>query len=59
VLGFALGHKHAYFHDENVVTDKLAFHEHVYEFYRKLLGSKAPRFAGLAQDTWGNSAHVV
>jgi mannosylglycoprotein endo-beta-mannosidase len=44
--------------DHGPISDKLLIQQHVYAFYKDLLGSVSPRLCGLAPDTWEGLARV-
>jgi hypothetical protein len=41
-----------------VITDKRLIQQHIYEFYRQLLGSEEARVCGLCPNAWGTNARV-
>jgi hypothetical protein len=44
--------------EEGVITDPKLIQEHIYAFYRELLGTIIPRGSGLASNIWGGVGHV-
>jgi hypothetical protein len=44
--------------DNGTITEPKLIQQHVYEFYRNLLGSSAPRVCGLAPSSWGEEARM-
>jgi hypothetical protein len=44
--------------DNGTITDPKLIQQHIYEFYRNLLGCSAPRVCGLAPSSWGEEARV-
>jgi hypothetical protein len=40
------------------ITNKRLIQEHIYDFYRQLLGTEATRVCGLAPNSWGVEARV-
>jgi hypothetical protein len=44
--------------DQGVITDKRLIQQHIYEFYRMLLGSEEARVCGLLHNAWGPTARV-
>ncbi|KAK1666668.1 hypothetical protein QYE76_054827 [Lolium multiflorum] len=44
--------------DQGLITDKRLIQQHIYEFYRLLLGSEEARICGLNANAWGAEARV-
>jgi mannosylglycoprotein endo-beta-mannosidase len=44
--------------EDGPISDKLLMQQHIYAFYRELLGSVAPPLCGLAPDSWDGLARV-
>jgi hypothetical protein len=44
--------------DQGVITDKRLIQQHIYEFYRQLLGAEEARVCGLHPNAWSSEARV-